>query len=88
MGKSKFTDEQIADAMRQAEQGTPVPDVCQQLGVREATFYRWKRQFGGMGVNELRVLRQLRDENRKLRQVVADLTQDNIILQKSLRKKW
>jgi putative transposase len=88
MRKSRFSEAQIVAALRQAEGGVPVAELCRKLAVTETTFYRWKRQYGGMGVSELRELRQLRDENRKLKQVVADLSLDKTILQESLRKKW
>jgi putative transposase len=88
MRKSRFTEEQIAIALRQAEAGTAVAELCRKLGITETTFYRWKRKYGGLGVPELRELRQLRDENRRLKQTVADLTLDKQILQESLRKKW
>jgi putative transposase len=88
MRKSRFSEAQIVAALRQAEGGVPVAELCRKLEVTETTFYRWKRQYGGMGVSELRELRQLRDENRKLKQVVADLSLDKTILQESLRKKW
>lgn len=88
MRKSRFTDEQIAMALRQAESGTPVEEICRKLGVSQATFYRWKRKFGGLGVSELRELRQLREENRKLKGLVADLSLDKTILQEAMRKKW
>jgi putative transposase len=87
MRTSRFTVEQIALALRQAEAGTPVGEICRKLEITEATFYRWKRKFGDLGVSELRELRQLRDENRRLKRVVADLTLDKQILQESLRKK-
>ena len=87
MRTSRFTVEQIALALRQAEAGTPVGEICRKLEITEATFYRWKRKFGDLGVSELRELRQLRDENRRLKGVVADLTLDKQILQESLRKK-
>jgi putative transposase len=74
MKTSKFTDEQIAMALRQAEAGTPVGEICRKLGVSEQSFYRWKKRFGALGVSELRELRQLRDENRKLKGLVADLS--------------
>lgn len=88
MRKSRFSEEQIAMALRQAEAGTPVAEICRKMEVTETTFYRWKKKFGGMGVSELRELKQLREENRKLRSLVADLSLDKTILQESLRKKW
>lgn len=87
MKKSRFTEEQIAYALRQAEVGTPVADVCRQLGVSEATFCVWKKKFGNLGVTELRKLRMLEEENARLKRVVADLTLDRHILQEVLRKK-
>jgi putative transposase len=87
MRKSTFTEEQIAYALREAESGTPVLEVCRKLGVSEPTVYRWKRKFAGMGVAELRRLRQLEEENRRLKQVVADLTLDRHMLQEVIRKK-
>jgi len=88
MKTSTFTDEQTALALRQAEAGTPVGEVCRKLGVSEQTFYRWKKRFGALGLSELRELRQLRDENRKLKGLVADLSLDKTILHEALRKKW
>jgi putative transposase len=88
MRTSKYTPDQIATALRQAESGTPVVELCRKMQVTETTFYRWKKKFGGMGTPEIRELRQLRDENRKLKQLVADLSLDKTILQESLRKKW
>jgi len=87
MKKSKFSEEQITFALRQAEAGTPVEQVCRKLGVSQATFFRWKKQFGGMGVGELRRLRLLEEENRKLKQLVADLSLDKAMLQDVLAKK-
>jgi putative transposase len=87
MRKTRFTEEQIALALRQAEGGTPVREVIRKLGVSEQTFYRWKRKFEGMGVAELRRLRQLEEENRKLKGLVADLSLDKRILQDVIEKK-
>lgn len=87
MKKSKFTEEQIAFALKQAEMGTPVEDVCRKMGISQATFYAWRKKFGGLGVSELRRLRQLEEENRKLKQLVADLSLDKVMLQDVLAKK-
>ncbi len=75
-------------ALRQAEAGTPVAEICRKLEITETTFYRWKKKYGGLGVSELRELKQLKEENRKLKQLVADLSLDKSILQEALRKKW
>ncbi len=76
MKKSRFSDEQIAHALRQSEAGTPVAEITRKLGVSEATFYAWKKKFGSMGTAEIRELRQLREENAKLKRLVADLSLD------------
>jgi putative transposase len=87
MRKARFTEEQISFAVRQAESGTPVVEVCRKIGVSEQTFYRWKRKYVGMGVAELRRIRQLEEENRKLKRIVADLSLDKHMLQEVLSKK-
>ena len=87
MKSSRYTAEQVAFAMRQAESGTPVPEVCRKVGIAEQTFYRWKKKYAGMGVAEVRKLRILEEENRKLKQLVADLSLDKQMLQDVLRKK-
>jgi putative transposase len=86
--KSRYSDEQIAAALRQAEIGTPVAEITRKLGISEATFYVWKKRFGMLGTPEIRELRQLRDENAKLKAVVADLTLDRAVLQDVIKKKW
>jgi putative transposase len=86
MKKSTYTEAQIAFALKQAETGTRVDEVCRKMGISEATFYNWKKKFGGLGVNELRRLRQLEDENNRLKQIVADLTLDKQMLQDVLKK--
>lgn len=88
MPKKRFTDEQIAFALRQAESGTTIGEICRKMGVAEATFYRWKKVYAGMGVAEIRRLKQLEDENGKLKRIVADLSLDKEMLQEALRKKW
>lgn len=87
MKKSKFTEEQIAYTLRLAESGTPVGDVCRQMGISEATFYIWKKKYAELGVSELRQLRQLTEENSRLKRLVADLTLDKQILQEVIKKK-
>ena len=88
MKKSKFTEQQIAFALQQAEGGTQVAEVCRKMGISEATFYRWKQLYGGLLPSELRKLRQVEEENMRLRKVVADLTLDKTILKEALGKKW
>ncbi len=87
MKSSRYTAEQIAFAMRQAESGTAVAEICRKMGISEQTFYRWKKKFAGIGVAEVRRLRILEEENRKLKQLVADLSLDKQMLQDVLRKK-
>ncbi len=87
MKKSKFTDEQIAYALKQAELGLSVQEVCRKMGISDATFYSWRKRYGGVGPSELRRLRQLEEENRKLKQIVADLSLDKAMLQHVVSKK-
>ncbi len=86
--KKQFTNEQIIYTLRQVEGGNSVAEVCRKTGITEQTFYRWKKKFAGMGVAELARLRQLEDENKKLKSLVADLTLDKHMLQEVLRKKF
>jgi len=86
MRKSKFTEEQIAFALHQADTGVSVEEACRKVGVSPATFYAWKKKHAGVGVSELRRLRQLEDENKKLKQLVADLSLDKVMLQDVLKK--
>lgn len=88
MKKTKFTEQQIAFALKQAETGTRVDEVCRKMGISEATFYNWKKKYGGLGVSELRRLRQLEDENNRLKQIVAELTLDKQMLQDVLKKNF
>jgi putative transposase len=88
MRKSRFSEEQIAYTLRQAEAGTPVKELCRKLGVSEQTFYVWKKRYAGMGVLELKRVKQLEEENQRLKRVVADLTLDKVMLQDVLSKKF
>ncbi len=87
MKKSKFTEQQIVFALKQGKPGIPVAEVCRKIGISEATFFNWKRQFSGLGTAELRRLRQLEVEKARLKLVVADLTLDKQMLQDVLKKK-
>ena len=87
MKRSRFTEEQVTFALRQHDAGTPVEDICRQLGVSHATSYVWKKKYAHMGVSELRELRLLRDENSRLKRLVADLTLDKQILSDVVKKK-
>lgn len=84
--KSKFTEQQIAFALKQAEQGAQVQDICRKLGISDATFYKWRQKYGGMGPSELQKMRLLEEENARLKQLVADLSLDQIMLQDVLSK--
>lgn len=87
MKKKRYTEEQIAFALRQHESGTAVSEIVRKLGISEQTFYRWKKKYAGLGVAELRRLKQLEEENSKLKQLVADLSLDKKMLQDVLSKK-
>jgi putative transposase len=88
MRQSRFTEEQIVSILNQAENGITTADLTRKLGISEATFYRWKKKYSGMGVAELRRLKQLEQENGKLKRLVADLSLDKAMLQDVLRKKY
>jgi putative transposase len=84
MKKSRFTDQQIAFALQQAEAGTPVAEVCRKMGVSEATYFRWKQKYAGLMPSEVRRLRHLEEENTRLRKLVADLTLDKGMLSEAI----
>lgn len=103
MKRKRYSDKQISFALRQAESGTPVEEICRRMGISEPTFYRWKKKFAGMGVAKIRRLKQLearaetvapvaprksRARKKNLKQLVADLTLDKSMLQDVLRRKW
>ena len=87
MKGKKFTDEQIAFALKQAETGVTIGEVCRKMGIAESTFFNWKKKYSGLGVSELRRLKQLEEENRKLKALVADLSLDKAMLQDVVAKK-
>lgn len=87
MAKKGHTEEQILRALRQAESGTRISEICREHGISEATYYVWKKKYAGLGLSELRELRQLREENAKLKRLVADLSLDRHMLQEIVQKK-
>ena len=88
MKSSRYTEEQIIGVLKQAEGGMKTAEICRQQGISSATFYKWKGKYGGLEVSEARRLRQLEDENRRLKQIVADLTLDNQALKTVIAKKF
>ena len=88
MKKSNYTEEQIAFALKQAELGVPISELCRKLGIAEQTFYRWKSKYGGMLPSDMKRLRQLEEENAKLKKLVADFSLDKLMLQDVLTKKF
>jgi len=87
MKRTKFSDQQIAFILRQAEEGTPVGEVCRKAGISEATYYNWRKKYGGLMPSEMKRLKQLEEENGKLKKLVADLSLDKEMLQDVIRRK-
>ena len=87
MKKSKFTEAQIAFILRQVEEGTPVPEVCRKAGISDATFYNWRKKYAGLMPSEMKRLRQLAEENARLKRIVADLSLDKEMLQDVIKRK-
>lgn len=88
MRKSRFSEEQIIGALKEAEGGVPVSDVCRKVGVSAFTFYKWRKRYSGLSVSEAKRMRELEGENSKLKRLVADLSLDNLALKEVLSKKW
>lgn len=86
MKKTRYSEEQIIGVLKEAEVGIPVTELCRKYGISDATYYNWKARYGGMTTSEMRRLRQLEDENRRLKQLVADLTLDNQALKAVISK--
>jgi len=87
MKKSRFSEQQIAFVLRQAEEGTPVAEVCRKAGISEASFYSWRKKCGGLMPSEMKRLKQLEEENQRLKKLVADLSLDREMLQDVIRRK-
>ena len=88
MKRSRFSEEQIIAAIKRQESGQKAADICRELGISQGTFYKWKAKFGGMDVSEAKRLKALEDENRRLKQMVVDLSLDKQALQWAIEKKW
>lgn len=88
MKKKRFSVEQIVAVLKQAEMGMPVADVVRQIGISEQTFYRWKKQYKGLESDQVRELKQLQEENARLKRLVAELSLDKAMLQDVAAKKW
>ena len=87
MKKSRFSEQQIAFVLRQAEEGTPIAEVCRKAGISEASFYAWRKKYGGSSPSEMKRLKQLEEENQRLKRLVADLSLDKEMLQDVIRRK-
>jgi putative transposase len=87
MKRSRFSDQQIAFVLRQAEEGTTIEEVCRKVGISEATSYNWRKRYGGLMPSEMKRLKQLEEENQRLKKLVADLALDKEMLQDVIRRK-
>ena len=86
--KARFSEQQIIEILKLAEAGTKVADLCQKHGISQWTFYQWRNKYGGMGVNEAKRLKELEEENRRLKRIVADQALDVSALKEALHRKW
>jgi putative transposase len=87
MKKSRFSEQQIAFVLRQADEGTPIAEVCRKAGISEASFYAWRKKYGGLMPSEMKRLKQLEEENQRLKKLVADLSLEREMLQDVIRRK-
>jgi putative transposase len=88
MRRTRFTEEQILGVLKEAEAGRKIAELCRAHGISDQTYHRWKQKYGGMGLSDARRLKQLEDENRRLKRLVADLTLDNQALKDVVSRKW
>ena len=88
MKKSKFTESQIMKVIKENEQGRSADEICRELGIHKGTFYNWRKKYAGMDASQLKELKELKEENRRLKQMYADLSLDNVMLKDVLSKKW
>ncbi len=88
MKRTRFTESQIIKAIKENEQGRRAEEVCRELGIHKGTFYNWRRKYAGMDVNQVKELREIKEENRRLKQMYADLSLDNMMLKDVLSKKF
>ncbi len=88
MKKTRYSEEQIVGVLKEADAGIPVSEVCRKYGISDATYYNWKAKYGGMAASDVKRLKQLEDENRRLKQLVADLTLDNQALKSVISKNF
>lgn len=88
MRTSRFSEEQIIKSLKEVEAGRMIPEICREMGISDATFYTWRRKYGGMEVSQAKKLKQMEDENRRLKQLLAEATLDNQALKAALAKNW
>lgn len=88
MKRTKFTESQIIKAIKENEQGRKAEDICRELGIHKGTFYNWRKKYGGMDTSQLRRLKELEDENARLKKMYAELSLDNTMLKDVISKKW